>query len=235
MNFSKEIIQSLSHIFFPHVCVGCGSDLISEEQMLCIQCISQLPVTNFQLHNNNPVEKIFWGRANISSASCQYYFTKSSILQHILHQFKYKGKKDIGIYFGRVMGNSLCQSNRFNTVDALVPMPLFASRQKRRGYNQAGVLCEGISSIMNIPVLDNVIERVVATTTQTQKNRIERWQNISGKFELQNENVLINKHLLLVDDVITTGATLDACANTLLKVEGVQVSIATLAYTASKI
>lgn len=232
MNLIKEITQGLTHIFFPHICTGCGSDLINEGQLLCFHCLNKLPLTHFQLFANNPVEKIFWGRAAIESASSQYYFTKNSMLQQVLHQFKYKSKKQIGIYFGNMMGKALYESNRFNSVDALVPMPLFASREKKRGYNQATVLCEGMASIMKVPVMENVIERIIATTTQTQKNRIERWENINKKFALKNKINLYNKHLLLVDDVLTTGATLDACANELLQAENVRVSIATLAYTA---
>jgi len=231
MEAIKDVFSGLAHIFFPHLCVGCGSDIINKEQLLCVQCINQLPATNFELYANNPVEKIFWGRAAIISASCQFYFTKNSILQHILHQFKYKGKKDIGIYFGQMIGKALSQSNRFANIDALIPLPLFASREKNRGYNQAAVLAEGISSVMKLPVLENVIERITATATQTKKNRIERWQNIDGKFMVKDQKVIKDKHILLVDDVITTGATLDACANELLQAEGVRVSIATLAYT----
>jgi ComF family protein len=229
----KEAIDSFSHIFFPHICIGCGSDLISNNQLLCIHCINKLPATHFELYANNPVEKIFWGRAAISSASAEYYFTKNSILQQILHQFKYKGKKDIGIYLGRMLGETLYQSNRFTNLDALVPLPLFASKEKRRGYNQAAVLAEGISLVMKLPVLNDCIERTTATETQTQKNRMERWQNISGKFKLKNKEAVVGKHILLVDDVITTGATLDACANEFLLEENIHVSIATLAYAQS--
>jgi ComF family protein len=233
MNAVKEAIDSFTHIFFPHLCVGCGSDLISDDQFLCLQCINQLPATNFELHANNPVEKIFWGRAAIKSATAQYYFTKNSILQNILHQFKYKSKKDIGIYFGRIMGEAICASNRFTDIDAIVPLPLFASKEKKRGYNQATVLAEGISSVMNVPVSKNSIGRIIATDTQTKKNRIERWQNIDGKFKLKEKESIAGKHILLIDDVITTGATLDACANELLEAEGIQVSVATLAYALS--
>jgi ComF family protein len=231
MNFAKEISHSLVHIFFPHVCVGCGNDGIDDDQLLCIQCLSKLPLTNFQSYPDNPVEKIFWGRAAISSASCQYYYTKNSILRQILHDFKYNGKKNIGIFFGQIMGNALIRSNRFNDIDALIPLPLFAAREKKRGYNQAAILSEGISSVAKIPVLKNAIVRTSSTETQTKKSRLERWQNMSGKFEVKDRNCLENKHLLLVDDVITTGATLDACANELLLVKGARVSIATLAYT----
>jgi ComF family protein len=231
MNFTKELVQSFSHIFFPHLCAGCGSDSLSHEQLLCLHCLQELPVTDFPFHAGNPVEKIFWGRVDLCAASAQYYFTKNSALQHILHQFKYNGRRQLGIYFGHLMGEALQQSNRFTDIEALIPLPLFASKEKRRGYNQAAVLCEGIAGAIKIPVLKDLVTRTMATETQTHKNRVERWQNISGKFELKDRNLLRNKHVLLVDDVITTGATLDACATELLEIEGIRISIAALAYT----
>ncbi len=227
----REMAESFSHLFFPQVCAGCGSDLIGAEQWLCLECLRQLPATDFAFHAGNPVEKIFWGRVNCLAASAHYYFTKNAALQHVLHQFKYNGKKQLGHYFGRIMGKALQQSGRFADIDMLVPLPLFASREKRRGYNQAAVLCEGIESVMKLPVVKDLVIRTTATETQTHKNRIERWQNIEGKFELKDAERLQHKHILLVDDVITTGATLDACATELLKKADVRISIATLAYT----
>jgi len=149
------------------------------------KCINKLPSTISNYTANNPVEKIFWGRASIKSASAQYYFTKNSILQHILHQLKYKGKKEIGIYFGRMM-----VKRSVSRIVLLILMLLYHChylllKKEEEGYNQANVLAEGISSVTKLPILDNCIERITATETQTQKNRIERWQNISGKFKLE--------------------------------------------------
>ena len=148
-------------------------------------------------------------------------------MQHLMHQFKYKGNKELGFQLGKMIGEQLKKSGRFE-VDALIPLPLFAVKQKRRGYNQATVLCEGMSEAMNIPVWDNIIQRPQHTDTQTKKGRIERWKNMEGKFILSNPGIIRNKHLLLVDDVVTTGATLEACGNELLKGENVRVSLATL-------
>ncbi len=230
MNVTRNIVHSFSHLFFPHSCLGCGDDIISQEQFLCIKC-SQLPFTNFELHDNNQIEKIFWGRVQIHNATSLLHFTKDSVLQNLMHQFKYKGKKEIGFYFGKMMGSAISTSNRFKNIDALVALPLFSSKEKRRGYNQSTILCEGISEILKVPVLKNAIIRTTATETQTHKNRIERWQNIDGKFEIKDMASLQNQHILLVDDVTTTGATLEACASELLKAENIKVSIATLAYT----
>lgn len=231
MQTAKSIINSFSHLFFPHSCAGCGSDLLDHDQLLCMHCLHDLPFTNFHLFANNPVEKIFWGRADLVSAASLLYFTKDSSLQNAMHQFKYKSKKELGFYFGRMIGKSLMGSNRFKNIDAIIPLPLFISKEKKRGYNQSTILCEGISDVIHAEVLKNAVVRSVATETQTKKNRIERWINIEGKFELKNEEILQNKHVLLVDDIITTGATLEACAAVLQNINNIQISIATLAYT----
>lgn len=224
----KEIKESILHLLFPHVCDGCGSDLVNIESNLCIRCLSSLPETNFEQHPNNPVEKIFWGRMPLVSAAAHLYFTKESLIQRLMHQFKYKGNRQLGLQLGRIMGQALKKSNRFNDIDALIPLPLFPSKEKKRGYNQAKVLCEGMAEILSLPVLDNIITRPHHTETQTKKGRIERWRNIEGKFLLDNTEAICNKHLLLVDDVMTTGATLEACGNELLKIDNCRLSVATL-------
>ena len=226
MTSIKEIKDSFLHLLFPHICSGCGSDLLSEESMLCLHCIDAMPETNFELHPNNPVEKIFWGRLPLAAATAQYYFTKESLMQHLMHQFKYKGNQDLGLQFGRMMGHLLKRSGRFE-VDALIPLPLFPAKEKRRGYNQATLLCKGIAELMNVPVLEDVVIRPQHTETQTKKGRVARWKNMEGKFVLVKPGAIRNKHLLLIDDVVTTGATLEACGNELLKAENVQLSIAT--------
>jgi ComF family protein len=223
----SEIRDSLLHLFFPHNCSGCGTDLLNEETCLCLRCFSQLPETNFHFHANNPVEKKFWGRLPLVSATAQYYFTKESLMQHLMHQFKYKGNKELGRQLGRLMGNELMATHRFSHIDALIPLPLFAAKEKRRGYNQSVILCEGISEIMNRPILNDVVVRTRQTETQTKKGRIERWVNMEGKFQLMQPGKIAGKHLLLIDDIITTGATLEACGLELLKVENVRLSIAT--------
>ena len=130
MQAAKNIINSFSLLFFPHVCAGCRSDVMSHSQLLCLECLHDLPFTNFESSPKNPIEKIFWGRVNIVSAASLLYFTKNSSLQNIMLQFKYKGKKEIGFYFGKMMGNSLMESNRFGNIDAIIPLPLFISKEK---------------------------------------------------------------------------------------------------------
>lgn len=228
----KEIKSSLLQLVFPHVCAGCGSDLLNEETELCLHCLSALPSTEFNMHANNPVEKIFWGRLPLVSATAQYYFTKESLMQHLMHQLKYNGNRDLGIQLGRLIGMSMRETNRFNGVNALIPLPLFPKKERQRGYNQAAVLCEGMAEILHIPVLKNIIIRTRHTETQTRKGRMERWQNIEGKFELVNPGDIQNKHILLVDDVVTTGATLEACGAELMRAENIRLSVAVLCYAA---
>jgi len=227
----KSIINDFSHLFFPNVCAGCGTGNISRQAPVCMHCINQLPLTNFHLHANNLVEKYFWGRMPVAGAASLCHFTDGSLVQHLLHQLKYGGNKEIGYFLGRMMGNSLQAADRFRGIDALVPLPLFASRQKKRGYNQSAILCSGMATILKLPVISDAVLRLTATETQTHKTRIERWVNMEGKFELIHPAAVKGKHILLVDDVITTGATLEACGQEILKAEGVKLSIATLAYT----
>ncbi|MFM2361385.1 MAG: hypothetical protein RLZZ316_287 [Bacteroidota bacterium] len=231
MAFLKRWSDGLMHLFFPHTCAACGTDVLNEETALCLKCLHQLPVTNFHQHANNPVEKIFWGKLSITAATSYCHFTKHSLIQSILHQAKYKNNQQAAVYMGRLLGNSLLQSQRFNTIDAIVPLPLFAARLKKRGYNQATLISQGIGLVIGKPIIDNAVTRLSATETQTHKNRVERWQNMQGRFMATNTAVLENKHILLVDDVVTTGATLEACGHEILKITGTQLSIATIAYT----
>ncbi len=226
----KEIKEALLHLFFPHVCASCGNDTLNKESQLCIVCLSALPETNFHPHKNNPVEKIFWGRLQLSNATAHYYFTKESAMQRLMQEFKYNGNKELGLQLGRLMGESLRQSNRFDSIDALIAIPLFPSKERKRGFNQAEILCEGIAEKMKIPILKNCIARMQHTQTQTKKGRTERWKNMEGKFTLLHELAIENKHLLLVDDVVTTGATLEACGSELLCGNNTKLSIATLCY-----
>lgn len=227
----KDIKDSFLHILFPHVCSGCGSDIISRESLLCMRCMAEMPETHFHMHANNPIEKKFWGKLPLVSATAQYYFSKESLIQHLMHQLKYKGNKELGWQLGRLMGNDLLQSNRFKDMEVLIPLPLFAAKEKRRGYNQSTILCEGMAEVMGVKILRNVILRKQHTETQTKKGRIERWLNMEGKFELTQPEKIQNKHVLLVDDIITTGATLEACGQELMRADNVNLSVAAFCYT----
>lgn len=228
----KNIVNSTMHLFYPHVCTGCGSDLLQEDNLLCLKCMHNLPHTDFAALANNQIEKDFWGRIPLTAAYSQFYFAKEFLMQHLIHQLKYKGDTKIGFYLGEIMGKTLLESNRFSTIEALIPLPLYADKEHKRGYNQATVICNGMSSVMNIPVLNGAVIRRQATETQTRKHRTERWENVKDSFKVAKASELTGKHLLLVDDVITTGATLEACGSVILEVDNVKLSIATLAYAA---
>ena len=233
----KTIVQtirdSLLQIFYPHVCAGCGSDAVTAESQLCVKCIYQLPVTGFEKHSDNPIEKMLSGRVRFQNATAQLYFTKESLIQKLMHQFKYRGNKELGRQLGVMMGAHLKESKRFDEIEALVPLPLFENKEYKRGFNQSKILCEGIAEVMNVKIVDDAIIRPMATETQTKKNRVERWKNMEGKFYLQKGNKISQKHVLLVDDVITTGATIESCANTLLEPGDVRVSIASLCFASN--
>jgi ComF family protein len=228
MRLLHDIKESLLHLAFPHVCPGCGSDVLHNEEALCLRCLEALPQTRFHQHTNNPVTKLFWGRLPLVAATAQYYYTKESLIQRLMHRFKYRGDTNLGTFLGRQIGAGLSQSHLFSTIDALVPLPLFPAKERARGYNQATVLCEGMAEVLQKPVLKSSIIRTVHTESQTRKTRIERWENVEGRFEATDVAGIAGKHLLLVDDVVTTGATLEACGRALLEVGGVRLSIATL-------
>ncbi|HET9057333.1 MAG TPA: ComF family protein [Chitinophagaceae bacterium] len=230
MNTINLIKNGLVQLFFPHTCYGCGSDLLSKESLLCPYCLKDLPETNFAKYADNPVEKIFWGRIPVKAAMTGFYFSKHAIIQTLIHQLKYKGKKEVGAFLGNRLALQLKNSTRFAQIDALLPLPLFPHKLKLRGYNQAAVIADGMSEVLEIPVLNNVITRKIFTETQTRKGRTDRWQNVKESFALLNGDAIQNKHVLLVDDVITTGATTEACGSILLSANNVQLSIAALAF-----
>ena len=231
MTFLKTIFSDTLHLFYPHICAGCGSDLLSQSNLLCLKCVTNLPQTNFAQHANNPIEKIFWGRIPLTAAHSEFYFSKDSLIQQLIHQLKYKGNIAIGNYLGELMGKTLLASNRFNTIDALIPLPLYPDKERKRGYNQAAIICDGMSAIMNVPVIKSIVLRQRYTDTQTKKHRTERWENVAGSFSIKDESKLRGKNLLLVDDVVTTGATLEACGTMMAGIDKVTLSIATLAHS----
>lgn len=225
----KHLLQGARQLFYPHTCDGCGSDLLQAKSLLCIRCLSDLPHTNFAFHENNPVERIFTGRLPVMAAHAEFYFTKNELIQHLIHSLKYRGNKEIGIYLGEMLASTVLESGRFNEMDYLVPLPLFADKEYKRGYNQAEVICRGINRVLNIPVLTDNLVRQRATKTQTRKHRTERWQNVEGSFFLKNPEAVEDKNMLLIDDVLTTGATLEACGATLLQARGVRLYLAVIA------
>lgn len=227
----SSYLDNFLHLFFPHNCEGCGTDVVGDKYFLCARCLHRLPETHFFQSPDNPVEKLFYGRLPVTLAAAAYYFTKDSLLQHLLIQLKYKGNKEAGYFLGRIMGHLLLKAERFRDVDVLVPLPLNAKKAHLRGYNQAEIICEGIAEVWHKPIVKEAVERTRFTETQTHQNRSSRWQNMEGVFAVTDIPALQNKHILLIDDVITTGATLEACGSVILRVEGAVLSIVAAAYT----
>jgi ComF family protein len=224
------MLSDFISLIFPQTCVSCGKSLYKNEYSICTYCAYYLPKTNYHLEKDNPVAQIFWGRVPIVSAAAFYGFNKGGKVQHLIHQLKYRGQKNIGISVGKLYGYELNHSIYFNTVDIIIPVPLHPKKQKKRGYNQSDFFAKGLAESMHIEVDLKTLYRAADSETQTKKSRFSRWQNVESIFQLRDTNVLKGRHVLLVDDVITTGATLEACAHTLLQVPDVKVSIATIAY-----
>ena len=230
MKWVKSLLSDTFHLFYPHLCCSCGSDLLERNQHLCLQCLLTLPRTAYADIANNPVEKIMTGRFPFMEAYCELYFQKDSITQTLIHQLKYKGNRDLGYFLGELMGKTIKNSSRFRHLEGIVPLPLHPVKLKKRGYNQAEILANGIASILEIPVYkENLIRKKYAESQTTRSNRNERWQNVLESFTINQPEELTNKNILLIDDVITTGATLDAAATVLSQIEGIQINIAGLA------
>lgn len=227
------LVGDFISLFYPNICAVCHDGLVRGEEVVCTQCLYHIPRTRYWMQADNPVAQLFWGRVNIENACSFFLFAKGSKYRKLIHQLKYNGRNDIGVFLGREFGRELNGSELYKSVDAIIPVPLHPRRQKERGYNQAEVIANGLSKSMDIPVISDVLVRRVYTQTQTKKSRTERVQNVSGAFGLQNPEKISKRHVLLVDDVITTGSTLEVCAQTLLLGNEVRVSVGTLAYASS--
>jgi ComF family protein len=224
------MLYDFFNLFFPNRCRACQLNLAQGEEILCIRCRLSLPKTNYHLYRDNPVAKHFWGKTNITNATAFYFFHKGDRVQHLIHQLKYKGDKDVGLKVGSMLGNDLLKSEFYKDIDYLIPVPLHKSRRLSRGYNQSEVIAQGLKQSMNIEIETNLLIRSKSTETQTKKRRYNRYENMRSVFELNNADNFKGKHFLLVDDVITTGSTLAACAEALLQIQNSKVSIAALAF-----
>ena len=224
-----KLLKSLINLLFPRTCAACGNLLLEGEDTVCTTCRFLLPKTGYEQHSDNPLAQIFYGQMPFNAVTAEFFFSKTGKVQHLIHGLKYHHCRENGIFLGREIGKSLLQAPDYQGIDFIVPIPLHPKKEKIRGYNQSHVIAEGISEIMNIPIAENCLVRRVFTDTQTKKSREDRWQNVKDIFEVKNPEKLKGKHVLLVDDVLTTGATLLSAGKSLLQVEGIKISVATAA------
>lgn len=229
----QELRHGLVHLFYPRLCEGCSRPLLAAEQVLCVSCALELPETNYHHIADNETALRFAGRIPFVHATSLAYFTNDGLLQHLLHGLKYKGKQEIGYYLGRQLGGCLQKAGWASTIDMIIPVPLHKARQAKRGYNQSRLIAEGINETLHIPVSDNILLRVKDTESQTHKSRTERVNNMRDTFQLKQNDILKNKHILLCDDVLTTGATLEASALALMHEESIKISIVTIGIAVS--
>lgn len=222
-------IDHLVNLFYPNICQSCGNSLKQQEEVICISCTLRLPKTGFHMHEENPVSRVFWGRVNIKAATSFLFFSKQGKVQNLIHHLKYRRQREVGIELGRLFGIELQKSPLFTNIDFIIPVPLHPKKLRKRGYNQSLVIAEGLSKSMSIEIFTG-LQRKIHSSTQTKKSRYERWENVKDIFEVINPKEIENKSILLIDDVLTTGATLEACATVLSEIPNITISIATIAY-----
>ena len=228
-NYLYSAIEDLIALFYPSTCIVCEKNLLKEEDCICTYCLHQMPKTDCFKQAKNAVSKLFWGRVQLQNAVALYQFQKEGSTQKLIHQLKYEGGKSVGIFLGKQLGYALKESSFFSNIDYIIPIPLHPKKEKLRGYNQSKYIAKGIQEVLQIKVNTKALIRTENTDSQTRKKRFSRWENMMNSFALKRPEKLIDTHILLVDDVVTTGATLEACAQKLLEIEGVSVSIATIA------
>lgn len=224
-----KFLSNIINLFYPQVCAACGNLLMKGEETVCLSCRYLLPKTMYENNPENPLAQMFWGQIDFHAVTSEFFFSKTGKVQHLLHQLKYQGNSEAGFFLGQQLGESIKKSELFKDVDYLVPIPLHPKKEFMRGYNQSFVIAQGVEEKTVIPILKDCLYRKVFTSTQTKKSREERWTNVKDIFDVRNYKMVENKHILLIDDVLTTGATLMAAGKTLLKISGIKVSVATAA------
>jgi len=230
LDIAKEYLTDFFDLLYPNVCLACSQKLLRGEEIICFKCENELPQTNHWNDAENALVIRFWGRVELNGAAALFQFQKGEHIQHLLHQLKYRGRKDVGVYAGRRLGHLLSQQGAvIKDVDLVVPVPLHWKKLKKRGYNQCDPFAKSLAETLSVPWSFDALERIHENVSQTQIRRFDRWGNVSEIFAVSNTSELKNKHVLLVDDVVTTGATAEACLKTIQSVENTKVSFAAIA------
>lgn len=225
----RELAAGFLHLAYPELCVACGYDLPANTDCFCLRCRLKLHPSDMHRSMENEFTDRFWGRLPLHSAAAMYYFTRKSPIQRALHQLKYRNQPDIGLKLGRAFGRQLAQSPGFQTIDHIIAVPLHPKKERLRGYNQSAMFASGLSETLHVPVLTGVLTRQRFTQTQTHKKRLDRFDNMGDVFVVPKPMILAGKHVLLVDDVLTTGATLEMCGRAILEAQDAKLSMATIA------
>ena len=218
-------------LVYPAMCYACSGSLVSGEKVICTSCWHSLPQTGFHNLPENPVTRMFWGRAMLETGTALFYYQKGGKVQHLIHQLKYKNREVIGQYMGHRLGQLLSVSHNYRPVSCIVPVPLHAKRLRERGYNQSEAIGRGLAAAMGVPLITDALYRQESSQSQTRKRRFTRWENVEAAFGLHKDHKLQDKHILLLDDVITTGATMEACVQKLCTISGARIYVAALGVT----
>lgn len=226
-----SFFKSLLYLFYPKVCAVCKDQLLENEDTICIICRHDLPIIFSKNTRNNKITSVFKGRIFIEQANTLLAYTKEGKTKKLIHHLKYKGNQNIGNFIGKWFGELLIENNQFSTIDYIIPVPLHPVKERKRGYNQVTTFAKTISSYLKKPLIIKNLTKTHLSTTQTFKQRFERFNDLETKFSINNPSFFNGKHVLLIDDVITTGATIEACCKELLKSEKIKISILTIAYT----
>jgi len=223
------MLKPLVNLFFPKVCYACLNLLGDHEDTICLDCRHDLPVTNFHFDNNTSVAKVLYGRAKIEYGTALFRFEKKGKVQQLIHNLKYKGHDNIGIVLGNWLGGELKTIETYQNIDLVIPVPLHKKKLKKRGYNQVTKFGQQLAEALSAEYNDDVLIKVTNTKSQVNKKRFARWNSNTELFTIKNPETIENKHILLVDDIITTGATLEACIMVLNEAKYIKISIATMA------
>ena len=227
VSYAKRIFSDFISTLYPDNCINCSEILVTNEQYLCTSCTMDLPVTNFHLEPDNPLYQRFAHNPSVIDAYAYLHFHQNGVAQKILHELKYKSRSHLGEFFGALLGAELLRAEL--TYDLIVPVPIHWKKKLKRGYNQSDFIARGIASMINVPVNEEVLTKVTNTQTQTNKNKLERWKNVEDSFRIVKPTALYNKKVLLVDDVITTGATLSELCDQMVKCDVDTITVGALA------
>ena len=225
------MFHDLANLFYPKICNCCDSLLLKAEQVICTNCLHQLPITGYHFDNENATKKVFDARLSIENATSLLYFKKKGIVQNLIHNLKYRKQEEVGDFLGKWLGEEISSHPGFKEIDCVIPVPLHRKKLKKRGFNQVTKFGSELAKRFDANFVEDVLVKKSASRTQTFKKRLARWGSIDATFMIENSEKLQNMHILLVDDLVTTGATLEACGNKLLKIKNTKLSIATMAIT----